>query len=276
MGLTEAKLKYFADFIQKEIGIIYGLQVYFQLEQRLEKIATYLGLASTDEVYAKAVKEGIAGDFKQFLLDIATNNETSFFRDPKVFDAIQNHILPNLKKDFPNAFSYRIWCAAASFGQEPYSIAMLVHEFMKANPGHPRIEILATDIADHALKRCREARYSQLEVQRGLSAIRLVQYFTKDEDGSWSLKPEIRNMVDFRKQNLLDTFQALGSFHLVSCRYVLIYQDTDKKKEIFQRLERTIFPKGHLILGGSESAMGLATDLDQISLTGAIFYQKKS
>ncbi len=276
MGLSDAKLKYFADYVKKEIGIIYGPEVYFQLEQRLEKIATYLGLTSAEDVYHKAVVEGIVGDFKQYLLDIATNNETSFFRDPKVFDAIQQFLLPALQKDHPHAFSYRIWCAAASFGQEPYSVAMLVHEFLKKNPNHPRIEIIATDIADHALKRCKEARFSQLEIQRGLSAIRLVQYFTKDEEGYWLLNPEIKKLVDFKKQNLLDSFGSLGTFNLVLCRHVLIYQDAEKKKEIVQRMERSIVSKGYLVLGGSESAMGLSTELNQLAEYGAIFYQKKT
>lgn len=153
MALSDLKLKFFADYIQKEIGIIYAPQVYFQLEQRLEKIAEYLAIPGPEEVYQKALKEGITGDFKQYLLDIATNNETSFFRDPKVFLAIENKILEAFQKEQPKSFvSYRIWCCAASFGQEPYSIAMLVYEFLKKNPGHPRIEIIATDIADHALR----------------------------------------------------------------------------------------------------------------------------
>ncbi len=276
MGLSEQRLKYFADFIHKEIGIVYSPQVYFQLEQRLEKIAVYLGLQTADQVYDKAVTEGITGDFKQYMLDIATNNETSFFRDPKVFEAIEKHLLPGLLKENPRAFSFRIWCAAASFGQEPYSIAMLVHEFMKKNPGHPRIEILATDVADHALKRCKEAKYNQIEVQRGLSAPRLVQYFKNDGDGYWSLKPEIKNLVEFRKQNLLDPFTGIGAFNILLCRYVLIYQNTEKKAEIFQRLEKAIAPRGFLVMGASESAFGLSKVLDQVSFDNAIVYQLKA
>ena len=175
-----------------------------------------------------------------------------------------------------NAFSYRIWCAAASFGQEPFSIAMIVNDFLKKNPGHPRIEILATDIADHALKRCKEGRYSQLEIQRGLPAALLVQHFKNDGEGYWIISPEIKRMVDFKKQNLLDSFSTLGSFNVIFCRYVLIYQDAVKKSEIFQRLEKNLSQGGYIILGASESAFGLSKVLDQQTVDGAILYQLKS
>ena len=215
MALNEIKLKFFADYIEKELGIVYSPQVYFQLDQRIDKIAQYLGVPSSEDVYAKAQKVGITGDFKQFLLDTATNNETSFFRDPKIFQAIETRVLPALAAQPGKSFNYRIWCAAASFGQEPYSVAMLVYEFLKKNPGHPRIEIIATDIADHALARCKAARYSQLEIQRGLSIHRMMEYFTKVDNDQWQLKPEISSLVEFKKQNLLEPFNSLGTFNII-------------------------------------------------------------
>jgi chemotaxis protein methyltransferase CheR len=153
---------------------------------------------------------------------------------------------------------------------------MLVHEFLKKNPGHPNIEITATDIADHALKRCKEARYSQLEVQRGLSTSRILQYFDKETDDSWQLKSEIRNRVIFKKLNLLDSFQAMGQFNLILCRYVLIYQESEKKKAIVRKLEDCLLNQGSLILGASESAMGLSQILKQEAIDGFIYYQKKT
>ncbi len=274
MPLNNVKLKVFVDYIQKELGIMYAPEVYFQLEQRLDKIATYLGVPTSEEVYQKAIQEGITGDFKQFLLDVATNNETSFFRDPKIFRAVETHILEAFQREQPKNFLYRIWCSAASFGQEPYSIAMLVHEFFKKQPDHPRIEIIATDIADHALKRSKEGRYSQLEIQRGLSTARMMQYFDKEGEQTWVLKPEIKKLVDFKKLNLLDSFSSMGTFNLILCRYVLIYQEQTKKKEIMDKLEGCLAPNGFLMLGASESALGLS-DLKQTELNGAIFYQKK-
>jgi chemotaxis protein methyltransferase CheR len=200
MTLNESQLKYFADYIEKELGIVYTNSNYFQLDQRLEKIAHFLGLKDQEAVHEKAIKEGIHGDFKQFLLDTATNNETSFFRDPKVFTAIENVILPSFQEQMPSNFIFRIWCAAASFGQEPYSLAILVYEFLEKNPGHPKIEIIATDIAQTALNRCTEARYSQLEVQRGLGSSRLVKYFTKVGDDQWELNGKIKTWCSLRKK----------------------------------------------------------------------------
>jgi chemotaxis protein methyltransferase CheR len=275
MTLNDQQLKYFADFIEKELGIVYAPMNYFQLDQRIEKIAQYLGLKSAIEVYDKSIKEGIFGDFKQYMLDIATNNETSFFRDPKVFQSIEKTILPQILTATPKPSLYRIWCAASSFGQEPYSMAMLVHEFSKLNPTGPRFEIIGTDIADHALKRCNEAKYSQLEIQRGLSAARMIQNFTKTEDNYWILKPEVKNLLKFKKQNLLEPYLGMGTFNIILCRYVLIYQDQVRKKAIIEKLEKCLVPGGYLILGASESALGLTSTLEQVSLDGAIAYRKK-
>lgn len=273
--LPNTHLKFFADFIEKELGIIYAEAVYYQLQQRLEKVAEYLGLKDAEALYVRAVSQGIIGDFKAYLLDIATNNETSFFRDPTIYNALENHILPALKSDFAGAFNFRIWSAASSFGQEPYSVAMLAHEVRQKDPTFPRIEIKATDISDQALTRARKGCYSQLEIQRGLAASRLVKYFSKNEDNTWQLKPEVSSLVDFSKKNLLDSFATMGKFHVILCRYVLIYQDAEKKKQILGRLVECLHPRGFLILGGSESAMGLSTEIVQENFSGAVFYRRK-
>lgn len=273
--LSNSRLKFFADFIEKELGIIYSDQIYYQLQQRLDRVASYLELKDAEALYVRAVESGITGDFKAYLLDIATNNETSFFRDPNIFLGLENFILPNLLVDFPQSINYRIWSAASSFGQEPYSVAMLAHEARQKNFSMPRIEITATDISDQALQRCRKAEYTQLEIQRGLPAARLVKYFTKNEDSSWHLKPEISSLVDFSKKNLLDSFVLMGKFHVILCRYVLIYQDTEKKKDILQRLIQCLHPKGYLIMGGSESTFGLSNDIEQVSHNNSVFYRKK-
>lgn len=275
MTLSNAQLKFFADYIESQLGIVYVPDNYYQLESRIKNIATYLGLSNDVDVYEKATKEGISGAFKQFLLDIATNNETSFFRDSAMYNALERSIIPELKNYFPNTFSFRIWCCASSFGQEPYSISMLIHEFLQKNPSHPIFEIIGTDIADHALKRCQEATYSQLEVQRGLSAMRLVSYFTKNEKDQWILSPVIKNKVKFQKQNLLEPFLGLGLFHIIFCRYVLIYQDIERKTQIIKRLEKCLVPGGYLILGASESALGISETLQTVNVNGTIFYQRK-
>lgn len=274
--LSNKALKHFANYIQQELGIVYSEEIYYQLSQRLEKVAEFLQIKDVDTLYSEVLKNGFGGDLKAYLLDIATNNETSFFRDPSIYRALEGFILPELKASFPTSFTHRIWSAASSFGQEPYSIAMVASEYKERHPDSPRIEIVASDISDQALKRAKSATYTQLEVQRGLSAQRMIKYFTKIEESYWRLKPEVSSLVSFSKQNLLSPFTGLGKFHVIFCRYVLIYQTAERKKEIMGRLMDCLHPKGFMILGGSESAMGLSQEIEQVSSQGAVFYRKRA
>lgn len=275
MKLSESQMKFFADFIFKELGIVYAPQNYFQLEQRLESISKFLGDSTLEELYFRASTSGITGDFRHLLLDLATNNETSFFRDTKVFQAIQDFVFPKLKEIRPNTPSFRIWSAASSFGQEPYSLGILIDEYLKKNPTHPGIEVLATDVSDNALKRAKSGQYSQLEVQRGLSAIRLVQYFNKIDDSNWETQSQIKNRVQFKKQNLLDPFTGFGQFDVILCRYVLIYQDAERKKEIITRLSKCLVPNGFLILGGVKVYLDFLMSLINFRKRVLFFIKKK-
>lgn len=273
MALTAGQFKFFADFIQKNIGIIYLPENYFQLEKRLEEIAHLFHLKSLEDLYVLSTG-GLEGQLKQALLDVATNNETSFFRDPPAFRLIEEKALPRLAARRKRLGKIRIWSCASSFGQEPYSLAMLAHEFTEKDR-LSSFDIYATDICDKALSRAKTAVYSNLEVHRGLSAVRLAKYFTHTSDDMWQIKPEIKNRVSFAKQNLLDPFSNPGPFDLIFCRYVLIYQSEEKKKEIIEKLARTLSPQGYLVLGGSESLIGLSKDFDQVSQNGAVIYKKK-
>lgn len=274
MSLSTAQLKLFADFIQKELGIVYSSENYFQLEKRLVEISRQLNMSSVEDVFTKA-QNGISGFFKQMLLDVTTNNETSFFRDPKAFKVIENHVIPGVRNAFPHLKVIRIWSAASSFGQEPYSLAMMLHEMSQRDPKLPRFEIVATDISQAALTRAREGKFTQLEVQRGLPAQMLVKHFSKSSDNHWLLKPEIRVAVQFRVQNLLESFGALGDFEVVLCRNVLIYQTDSKKKEIVDNIARRIQPGGFLLLGAAESLLGVSNQFDQVCRDGAVYFQRK-
>lgn len=267
-------LRFFADYIHKELGIVYQQENYFQLEKRLTEVIRVMGLKDEDALVQKA-RMGMDGTLKQVMLDLATNNETSFFRDAKIFAAIEKHIVPKIIANPEFKGSIRIWCAAASFGQEPYSLAMTLAEMRKKNPAFPRFEIIATDISENALKRCKAANYTQMEVQRGLAPELLSRYFTPAADGTFNVSAEIKNHVSFKKQNLLDSFASLGNFDLVLCRNVLIYQKDESKKEIIRRLAATMNAKSFLFLGAAESLMGLSNDFDQHFDDGTIYFQKK-
>jgi chemotaxis protein methyltransferase CheR len=218
-------------------------------------------------------KKGIQGQFKQLLLDIATNNETSFFRDPKMFKSFEQ-----LLKNHGTELAYRnlrIWSAASSTGQEALSLAMLIQEYNLKNSSKIQFSIVGTDISERVLTKAKAGTYSQLEVQRGLPSPYLIKYFKKDDSDFWIANRELTRDIEFKKQNLKEPFIQLGDFDFIFCRNVLIYQNVEGKKEILSRMTSMLRPGGHLILGSGESLLGLSTDYEQENIDGAIFYRKK-
>jgi chemotaxis protein methyltransferase CheR len=184
-----------------------------------------------------------------------TTNESLFFRDSKPFDALRQRILPRLHAARPAGTSLRIWSAAASTGQEAYSIAMTAQDIAAALPGRG-IDILGTDIAREPLQRARDGIYTQFEIQRGLPMHMLVKYFEK-LDGQWRIKPGLRDAATFREWNLLADLRPLGRFDIIFCRNVLIYFDAPTKSRVLDALARQIAPDGVLFLGGAETVLGL-------------------
>lgn len=260
-------LEFFAKYIEDELGIVYAETNHFQLQHRLEEIATLLGVKDLGELHALA-RQGIQGQFRELLLDLATNNETSFFRDPKVFRAIESIVLKAADR-------LRIWSAAASTGQEALSVAILIEEYnFKMKPG-VRYSILGTDISERALQRAKAGVYSQLEVQRGLPAPHLIKYFRKEGADKWSSIPELKSRLEFRKINLTKPFSFPEPFELILCRNMLIYQNPERKKEILDRITAALAPGGYLVLGSGESLLGLSNDYVRCDADGAIIYRKK-
>ncbi len=164
-------------------------------------------------------------------------------------------LLPALCGSRLKTHTLRIWCAAASTGQEPYSIAMMLAERPELTGGR-RVQILGTDISSEVLERARAGRYNQFEVQRGLSVQQLLKYFVKSGDW-WEVVPQLKSVVEYRKFNLLDPFTGLGTFDLIMCRNVLIYFDVPTKADILLRMSRQLAPDGFLQLGGAETAIGI-------------------
>lgn len=268
MSQTEV-FQFFAKYIERELGIVYAEHNFFQLQNRLEEITKQLNLKTIDELYILA-KKGIDGQFKQLLLDRATNNETSFFRDPRVFFAIEKLVSEHLANQ-----NLRIWSAASSTGQEAISTAVLIEELSAKLKKNISYSILGTDISERVLQKAKSGLYSQLEVQRGLSAELLNKYFLKSDADKWKILPSIQGKMEFKTLNLKDSFLVKDQFHILLCRNVLIYQSVESKKEILQRLTRNIIDGGYLVLGSGESLLGLSTDFDQLTLEGAVIFRKK-
>lgn len=265
-------LNHFAHYIEAQLGIVYVEANFFQLEHRLKDIATQLGLKDLEELFEKS-KSGVEGQMKSLLLDLATNNETSFFRDPAIYKALSQYILKELSSQGLKS-ELSIWSAASSSGQEAYSIAMEVAEARKTQ-SLPPLKMLVSDVSETILNRAKSGLYSQLEVQRGLPARLMVQYFDKVENDHWRVKSELQKCMEFRKLNLLSDWGSdVGPFDVIFLRNVLIYQKVENKKKVIEAAWSRLNPGGFLFLGAAESLFGISDKFKQLAVEGAITYQK--
>jgi chemotaxis protein methyltransferase CheR len=246
------------DFIRKLLkqrsGLMLSAEKQYLVESRLMPVARRNAIPDLFEL-ARRLRLGNDEALTAEVVEAMTTNETFFFRDRIPFDHFRSFILPELMRRRERHKRIRIWCAACSTGQEPYSLAMAIREMGAALDGF-RIEILATDISTEVLERARAGIYSQFEVQRGLPIQLLVKYFTQAGE-SWQIAADIRAMVQFRSANLLDDVSRLGMFDLVVCRNVLIYFDQPAKSDVLDRLARVTASDGYLILGAAETTIGL-------------------
>jgi chemotaxis protein methyltransferase CheR len=245
------------DFLRKILKERSGLDLsadkQYLVESRLVPLARKAGLAGIPELVQKM--KGGAEALTTEVVEAMTTNETFFFRDKIPFDHLRDTILPALLQSRANRKSLRIWSAACSTGQEPYSIAMCLKERAAQLAGW-RIEIVGTDLSQEVLEKSRAGVYSQFEVQRGLPIQLLVKYFAQIGE-LWQLNSELRGMVQYRQLNLLQDFSSLGKFDVVFCRNVLIYFDQQTKTNIFERIARVTEPDGMLMLGAAESVVGI-------------------
>jgi chemotaxis protein methyltransferase CheR len=251
--MTPLDYEYLRKFLKDRSGLDLSSDKQYLVESRLLPLARKAGLPGIDELVAqiKGGSNAIAAD----VVEAMTTNETFFFRDKLPFDHLRDAVVPDLLQARAGRRSLRIWCAASSTGQEPYSIAMCLKE-MGAQLSGWRIEIIATDLAPSVLEKSRAGIYSQFEVQRGLPIQLLVKYF-KQVGEMWQLNADIRAMTQFKQLNLLQDFSHLGTFDVIFCRNVLIYFDQDTKVNVFKRLAKAMEPDGFLALGAAETVVGL-------------------
>jgi chemotaxis protein methyltransferase CheR len=247
---------FFCKFLQKQTGTALGAGKEYLVESRLAPIARNHKLADTDAVVA-AMKANANTALVRECLAAMMTHESFFFRDIRPFDDFRKSILPGLIERRASTRKLRIWCAAASTGQEPYSLAMILQEEAAKLAGWS-VDLVATDISPAALSYARDGLYTHFEVQRGLPAQMLVKYFAK-EATNWRLSPTIRSLVSYREFNLLDDPAVLGSFDVVFCRNVLIYFDQDTKGHVLERIARRMPNDGVLFLGGAETVIGITT-----------------
>jgi chemotaxis protein methyltransferase CheR len=252
--VTPLDYEFLRKLLKERSGLDLSSDKQYLVESRLIPLARKAGLPGIAELVQKMKGTG-SDPLTAEVVEAMTTNETFFFRDKIPFDHLRQTILPALVQARASRRALRIWCAASSTGQEPYSIAMCVKEFGGLSGW--RVEIVATDLSQSVLEKSKAGLFSQFEVQRGLPIQLLVKYFTQTGE-LWQLNPDIRAMVQHRQLNLLKDFSHLGSFDVIFCRNVLIYFDQDTKAGIFDRLAKLLEPDGVLLLGAAETVVGIS------------------
>lgn len=246
---------YLCSAVKERSGIVLTPEKAYLVDNRLAPIAR-----RTEHEDVPALLATLRAKKEEALLrevtDALTTNESFFFRDQKPFDAFRDLMLPKILEDNASRRSLRIWCAACSSGQEPYSLAMILKDHAAKMAGW-KIDIIGTDISHTILERAREGSYTQFEVQRGLPAKYLVQYFKKDND-LWTVADELKEMVTYKFFNLLENPIALGTFDIVFCRNVLIYFDPETKTKVLDGIANSMTASGFLTLGAAETIFGLS------------------
>ncbi len=246
---------FLVSMLKKRSGHVLSADKGYLLDSRLGPIARKENFASVEALVA-AMRTRNDERLNAMVTEAMTTNETFFFRDRTPFDLFKSEVIPHLTANRRPGSKLKIWCAAASTGQEPYSLAMILREEAARMKGMAS-SILATDISDKVLQKAKTGLYSQFEVQRGLPVQLMVKYFEKVDD-LWRIDPSLQQHITFKKYNLLDSFRALGQFDVVFCRNVLIYFDQETKTDILNRLAQCMAPDGFLFLGAAETVMGLS------------------
>ncbi len=268
--ITPENYRFLQQEVYRESGIVVDADKHYLLEARLTPLLRTNSQPTLDALCTNMRQRLIPG-LTQQVMEALTTNETLFFRDMAPFEAMQLRLLPELRETLGAQGDIRIWSAAASSGQEAYSIAMLLREQMEQSR---KFTILGTDISGQILQVAREAKYVQFEVNRGLPALYLVKYFIQ-VGGAWQLKDDIRKTVTFRQFDLRQSMKSLGSFHIIFCRNVLIYFDVETKLKILDQLWMTLEPGGYLILGSAESVLQHHDRFERISFNGTSLYRKR-
>ncbi|WP_372425151.1 CheR family methyltransferase [Salinarimonas chemoclinalis] len=254
--MTDADFEYLRALLKSRSGLSLAPEKRYLVESRLGPVCRKHQIPGLPQL-VQVLRGGRNSAIETEVVEAMTTNETFFFRDKTPFDIFRDQLLPKLAAARATQKRLRIWCAAASTGQEPYSLAMIVDE-MKPRLGGVQVDILATDLADEVLAKAKAGVYSQFEVQRGLPIQMLLKHFKQDGE-QWRISPAIKNMVQFRPLNLIRDFSSLGQFDIVFCRNVLIYFDQPTKADVLRRLSNALAADGALFLGAAETVIGLTS-----------------
>ena len=272
--LDDRSYHQFRVFLEKQCGIVLGENKQYLVKSRLAPLMAKFDVATLGDLVTRTLSP-MERQLRASVIDAMTTNETLWFRDEYPFELLKKRLLPEFKNQ---RTPLKIWSAASSSGQEPYSIAMAVTEFQQSNPrAFPGgVQIIGTDISNTMLEHCKYGHYDSLALSRGLSAERKRMFFENGDKGMSKVKESVKKMVSFRQLNLLNSYSLMGRFDIIFCRNVLIYFAPEIKKQIIAQFEGALNPKKYLFLGASESLSGLNQNFDMVRCNPGIIYQKKN
>ncbi|MFA0312698.1 chemotaxis protein CheR [Vibrio splendidus] len=270
--ISDQEYRDFSRFLESQCGIVLGDSKQYLVRSRLSPLVTKFKLASLSDLLRDVVT-GRNRELRVAAVDAMTTNETLWFRDTYPFAVLADKLLPEIAA---NKRPIKIWSAASSSGQEAYSMAMTILETQARKPGMlPNVSITATDISASMLDMCRTGAYDNLALGRGLSPERRRAFFEDAGDGRMKVKDNVKRMVNFRPQNLMDSYALLGKFDIIFCRNVLIYFSPDMKSKVLNQMANSLNPGGYLLLGASESLTGLTDRFEMVRCNPGIIYKLK-
>lgn len=263
----------FRAFLEKACGIVLGDNKHYLVASRLGRLLDEFDVEAIGDLVLRMKREPRSG-LKQRVVDAMTTNETFWFRDNHPYAVLNDLVLPDIATRRPSQL--RIWSAASSSGQEPYSISMVLQEYMQRRPGSVpnNIQIVGTDISPTMLNIAKSGCYDALALSRGLSPERKKRFFN-EVDKMWEVDSVVRRRVQFKEFNLMNSYSALGKFDIVFCRNVLIYFSAELKRDIIRRIAQSLVPKGYLFVGSTETLASYSDEFEAVRHQGGIVYQLK-
>jgi chemotaxis protein methyltransferase CheR len=271
MTLSAADFAFVSAMVRREAAIVLAPGKEYLVEARLIPVARQVGAASVAEFLANLQRRPNPADQRR-IIDALTTNETSWFRDREPFSALADVVLPELVRTRGANRTVRLWSAASSSGQEAYSLAITLQESLPAGWSY---EIMGSDISTEMIKRAETAEYSQVEVNRGLPASQLVQYFERN-GAYWRVTPGLRRNVSFKLMNLTAPLPAMPLFDVIFLRNVLIYFDVATKKSVLRNVARLLRPDGWLFLGAAETTIGIDDNYERVAAGRTSAYRMRS
>lgn len=271
--MTPSEFEFLKNFLKTKSGLVLSNDKQYLVESRLLPIARSSKLETLSAVIQQLQRGGNRA-LETDVIEAMTTNESFFFRDKTPFDHFRETMLPALLQSRATRKQLKIWCAAASTGQEPYSLGICLKEDA-AKMGGWRTRILGTDLSQEVLEKAKTGLYSQFEVQRGLPIQMLLKYFEQKGD-MWQINAGMRAMIEWKKLNLLESFTHLGEFDIIFCRNVLIYFDQATKTEILGRLAKSLPDDGYLVLGAAETVVGLTDAFKPVQGKRGLFQKKQA